>query len=324
MSGSDHKHDHDHNHERGHSHDHSHAHTHHHHIQIQNESDISKAFIIGGILNLVFVFFEFTFGVITGSVSLIADAVHNFSDVVSLLLSWIGFKLNKSKPSTQFTYGLKKMSLMITFFNSITLILSLIYILYVAYQRFLIPAPLAENSIILVAGIGIIVNFASAFLFKKNQSDINVKGAYLHLLMDAFVSFGVVVAGLGIKYTGWTILDPIAACLIVLLIAKGTWSLFKESFVLLVGGVPLNINLDKVRTFILNRAEVLAIHDLHVWSLSSSDIALTVHLKMKEKSHPGDLFLKNLSESLQKEFNITHTTLQVEIGDAECVLEKYY
>lgn len=301
-------------------HEHScdgHGHGHHNHqVDIQSEADISKAFVIGGVLNLVFVIFEITVGFITGSVSLIADAVHNFSDVVSLFLSWIGFKLNKSKPSAHFTYGLKKMSLMIAFFNSITLILSLIYIIYEAYHRFIEPQAIAENNMILVAGLGIAVNFLSAFLFRKNHSDVNVKGAYLHLMMDAFISLGVVIAGLGIKFTGWTILDPIAACLIVIFIAKGTISLLRESFVLLLGGVPLAINADQVRKQILSCPEVSEIHDLHIWSLSSSEIALTAHIKVKDKKHPGDLFLKNLNQMLKQKFMISHVTIQIEIGDS--------
>lgn len=310
----DHSHDghgcsHDHDH-----HDHEHGH-HHHHIEIQSEADISKAFIFGGILNLVFVIFELTVGVITGSVSLVADAVHNFSDVVALFLSWVGFRLNKSKPSVQFTYGFKKMSLVITFFNSVTLILSLFYILYEAYERFVTPQSVSEDKIILVAGLGIVVNFFSAYLFRKNQSDVNVKGAYLHLMMDAFISLGVVVAGLGIKFTGWTIIDPIAACLIVIFIAKGAISLLRESFVLLVGGVPLAIDAQKVRQAVLSNSEVQEIHDLHIWSLSSSEVALTAHIKMKEKKHPGDMFLKNLNQMLCQKFEITHVTIQIEIGD---------
>lgn len=293
------------------------GHGHHHHqVDIQSEADISKAFVIGGVLNLVFVIFEITVGFITGSVSLIADAVHNFSDVVSLFLSWIGFKLNKSKPSAHFTYGLKKMSLMIAFFNSITLILSLIYIIYEAYHRFIEPQAIAENNMILVASLGIAVNFLSAFLFRKNHSDVNIKGAYLHLMMDAFISLGVVIAGLGIKFTGWTILDPIAACLIVIFIAKGTISLLRESFVLLLGGVPLAINADQVRKQILSCPEVSEIHDLHIWSLSSSEIALTAHIKVKDKKHPGDLFLKNLNQMLKQKFMISHVTIQIEIGDS--------
>lgn len=313
-----------HGHDHKHDHDHGHGHHHHHHVEIQSEADISKAFIIGGVLNLFFVIFEFTVGIITGSVSLIADAVHNFSDVVSLFLSWIGFKLNKSKPSAQFTYGLKKMSLMIAFFNSITLILSLIYIVYEAYHRFIQPQAVAEDKIILVAGLGIGVNFLSAFLFRKNHSDVNIKGAYLHLMMDAFISLGVVIAGLGIKFTGWTILDPIAACLIVIFIAKGTVSLLRESFVLLLGGVPLAINAEEVRKKILSCAEVSEIHDLHIWSLSSSDVALTAHIKVKDKKHPGDLFLKNLNQMLRDKFTISHVTIQIEIGDvadAACELD---
>ncbi|MES2801888.1 MAG: cation diffusion facilitator family transporter [Bdellovibrionota bacterium] len=306
----------------GHGHDHSpdhghkHEHGHHHHIDIKSEADISKAFVIGGVLNLVFVVFELAVGFMTGSVSLIADAVHNFSDVVALFLSWMGFKLNKAKPSAHFTYGYKKMSLVITFFNSVTLILSLFYILYEAYHRFIQPQAVAEDKIILVAGLGIAVNFLSAFLFRKNQGDVNIKGAYLHLMMDAFISLGVVVAGLGIKFTGWTILDPIAACLIVVFIAKGAISLLRESFVLLVAGVPLAINSDHVRKQILSCAEVAEIHDLHIWSLSSSEVALTAHILVKDKKHPGDLFLKNLNQMLRRKFTISHVTIQIEIGDS--------
>lgn len=305
-----------HGHDHKHDHDHSHGH-HHHHVEIKSEDDISKAFVIGGVLNLVFVAFELAVGFLTGSVSLIADAVHNFSDVVALFLSWIGFKLNKSKPSPHFTYGLKKVSLVITFVNSITLIASLFYILYEAYNRFLSPQPIAENKVILVAGLGIAVNFFTAFLFRKNQHDVNVKGAYLHLMMDAFISLGVVVAGIGIKYTGWTILDPIAACLIVIFIAKGTILLLRESFVLLVGGVPLSIDTAKVKQQILSYKEIAEIHDFHIWSLSSSDVALTAHVKMKDQKHPGDLFLREVSKSLREKFRISHVTIQIEIGDSD-------
>lgn len=321
-SNHNHNNDHDHDHD-DHSHHDGHHH-HHHHIDIKSHADISKAFIVGGVLNLIFVIFELVFGFLTGSVSLIADAVHNFSDVVALFLSWIGFKLNQTKPSAQFTYGLKKMSLIITFFNSVTLIISLIYILYEAYQRFITPQPLSENTIIAVAGLGIVVNFLSAFLFRRNQHDVNVKGAYLHLMMDAFISLGVVVAGLGIKFTGWNVLDPVVACLIVVFIAKGAGQLLRESFVLLVGGVPLKIDLENVRKEILANSTIEEIHDLHVWSLGSSDIALTAHVKVKDKKHPGDNFLHTMSSMLKKKFDISHVTIQIEIGDtneAVCTLD---
>ncbi len=314
--GCNHDHKHDHDHDDHDHHDHDHSHGHHHHVEIKSEADISKAFIFGGLLNFVFVIFELTVGILTGSVSLVADAVHNFSDVVTLFLSWVGFRLNQSKPSGLYTYGLKKMSLVITFFNSITLILSLFYILYEAYERFVNPQPVPEDKMILVAGLGIAVNFFSAYLFRKNQNDVNVKGAYLHLMMDAFISLGVVIAGVGIKFTGWTIIDPIAACLIVVLIAKGAISLLRESFVLLVGGVPLAIDSQKVRSDILSCPEVAEIHDLHIWSISSSEVALTAHIKMKEKKHPGDMILKNLNQMLCKKFDINHVTIQIEIGDA--------
>jgi cobalt-zinc-cadmium efflux system protein len=310
-----------HKHECSHGHDHSHDHSHHHHIDLQSEADISKAFVVGGFLNLIFVVIELAFGFFTGSVSLIADAVHNFSDVIALFLSWIGFRLNKSRPSAQFSYGLKKVSLVITFVNSITLILSLFYILYEAYQRFINPQPLSENSIIIVASTGIAVNFISAYLFRKNQHDVNVKGAYLHLMMDAFISVGVVVAALGIKFTGYTVLDPIAACLIVVFIAREAGKLLRESFILLVGGVPTRIEIEKVREMILNQPAVAEIHDLHVWSLSSSEVALTAHIRTKDQKHPGDAFLAALNSALRDKFKISHVTIQIEIGDASQACE---
>jgi cobalt-zinc-cadmium efflux system protein len=181
----------------------------------------------------------------------------------------------------------------------------LFYILYEAYQRFINPQPLSENSIIIVASTGIAVNFISAYLFRKNQHDVNVKGAYLHLMMDAFISVGVVVAALGIKFTGYTVLDPIAACLIVVFIAREAGKLLRESFILLVGGVPTRIEIEKVREMILNQPAVAEIHDI----------------RTKDQKHPGDAFLAALNSALRDKFKISHVTIQIEIGDASQACE---
>jgi cobalt-zinc-cadmium efflux system protein len=308
-----------HSHSQRHKHEATHGHAGHHHVHIDEHVQLSKSFLWGGVLNLFFVIFEFTFGILSGSVALAEDAVHNFSDVITIFLSWLGFRLNKSKATPQFTYGLKKMSLMIAFFNSLTLILSLIYIIYESYQRFIHPQPLAENNIIFVATVGVIINFFTAFLFRKNHSDVNVKGAYLHMIMDAVISLAVVIVGLIIKYTGLHILDPLIACLIVLVIAHGTWSLLKESFILLLGGVPMNIDIDLVYDYVAHLPEVKAVHDLHIWSISSSEVALTAHLRMKNPVHPGDLFIRNLNQYLLEKFKISHTTIQIEISDESCM-----
>lgn len=323
-----------HGHTHNHAHDHHssnnrhshHHHSHHHHSHAPSSEDFEtksgRAFIIGGLLNLIFVIIELFVGFASGSVSLIADAVHNLSDVVALFLSWLGFKLNKSKATSHYTYGLKKISLLVTLFNSITLVLSLIYILFEAYQRLLHPQPVPENQIMIVAGIGVLVNLVSALLFTHRNQDVNIKGAYLHLMMDALISVGVVIGGLLIKFTGEYRLDPFIALIIVLMICKSSWALLRESISLILGGVPEQIHLEDVQKYFLSVTEVESIHDLHVWSISSSEVALTVHVVLKKisddtQTNLNSKLLNKINLHLKNEFGIRHVTLQFEqIGQA--------
>jgi len=338
-----HKHDDDHGHHHGsgdahhkcnHSHDHhkadhhhnhnddgGHGHHHHHHFEIRSDSDISKSFIIGGLLNLVFVIVEIIIGIMTGSVSLVADAIHNFSDVVSLFLSWLGFKLNQTKSSKSFTFGYKKASVIIAFFNAVTLLLSLGFILYEAIHRLVKPEPIPETQVAIVAAIGVVINFASALLFKHDKHDVNIKSAYMHLIIDAVISLAVVVSAVLMKFTGWLFLDPLMAILIVLVIAKSTWELLRESFVLTLGGVPPSINIENLKETILKHSDVLSIHDLHVWSLSSSENAMTMHLLTKSQDFPGNKLYAEIKELIADKFRIHHMTIQVEVNDANKVYQ---
>ena len=324
-SGQSNQHNHDHDHHDDHKHgDHSHHHEHghhHHHFEIRNESDISKSFIIGGILNLVFVVVEIIIGIMTGSVSLVADAIHNFSDVVALFLSWLGFKLNQTKSSKNFTFGYKKASVIIAFFNAFTLLLSLGFILYEAVHRLIKPEPIPEIQVAIVAAIGVVINFASALLFKHDKHDVNIKSAYMHLIIDAVISLAVVVSAVLMKFTGWLFLDPLMAILIVLVIAKSTWELLRESFILTLGGVPLAIDIENLKETIMQHPDVLSIHDLHVWSLSSSENALTMHLLTKSKDFPGNKLYTEIKSLVEAKFRIHHMTIQVEVNDANTVYQ---
>ena len=252
----------------------------------------------------------------TGSVSLLADALHNFSDVIALFLSWFGFKMNKTKSSTNFTFGFKKSSVIISLFNSFTLLLSLGFVLYEAILRLINPQPIAENKVAIVAFIGVVINFSSAYLFRNNKSDINVKSAYLHLLIDALISLAVVVSAVLIKFTGWIILDPIMAIAIVIIIAKSTWLLLKESFVVTLGGVPPGVDTIKLRKVLLNHSLVKSIHDLHVWSVSSSETALMVHVVINANSFPGNSIYNELKSEINRYFKIQHITLQIELNES--------
>lgn len=293
---------------------HQHKHT-HHHFEIRSESDVSKSFILGGILNLIFVVIEIVIGVITGSVSLIADAVHNFSDVIALFLSWLGFRLNQTKSSPGFTFGLKKASLLIALFNAVTLLLSLGFIVYEAIERLIKPQSIPAIQVAIVAAIGVVINFSSALLFKKDKHDVNIKSAYLHLIIDAIISVAVVVSAVLMKLTGWMFLDPLMAILIVFVIAKSSWQLFKESFILTMGGVPPEINVESLKQILLKHPDVKSVHDLHVWSLSSSETAMSVHLLTEHNNFPGNKIYDEIRELISKDFRIHHITIQIELND---------
>lgn len=295
--GYSHSHDHDH----GAGHGHSHA-----------PKDFGRAFLIGIILNTGFVILEAAYGWISGSMALIADAGHNLSDVLALLLAWAASVAAK-RPSTQrFTYGYKSSTILAALANAGLLLVAIGAILYETLNRIAEPAPVQGETMAIVAGIGILVNAGTAALFLRGQDDINIRGAFLHMAADALVSLGVVIAGLAIIWTGQTWIDPVVSIVIVLVIAWGTWGLLKDSVAMSLLAVPKGISEAEVRTYLAGLDGVSSLHDLHIWPMSTTETALTVHLVMPG-GHPGDGFLADIAHELEHHHRIGHVTVQIEI-----------
>jgi cobalt-zinc-cadmium efflux system protein len=273
------------------------------------------AFAIGIGLNLIFVATEFTYGVLANSVALMADAGHNLSDVLGLAIAWIASVLSKRAPSTRYTYGLGGSSILAALFNAMLLLVAVGAIAWEAVLRLFHPEPVASGTIMVVATVGIIVNGVTAWLFASGRKgDLNIRGAFLHMVADAAVSAGVVIAGLVILYTGWFWVDPFTSLFIVGVIVWGTWSLLRDSLAMSVDAVPASIDPQAVRRYLLSCAGVTAVHDLHIWPLSTTDNALTAHLVFPA-GHPGDEFLLSAATELRQRFGIGHTTLQIEISE---------
>ena len=298
--------------QHNHDHDDHHGHNHHHAVNTQN---ISKAFLIGASINFVFVIVEFTYSFVTQSVSLKADALHNLTDVLALVLSWFGYRLITSKTAADYTFGFKKASLLVAFINSSVIFISLFYILFEAIFRFINPQAIQETQVMIVAAIGVAVNLGSAFLFKHHHHDINIKSAYMHLLVDALISVAVVVSGLLIKLTGYQIIDPILAVLVVIVMTKSSWSLFKEAIQLLVAKVPRGVDLKKIEQLLRGQSEVTAFHQLRIWSVSSLENAMTVHLVVKQGTDTQNLMIQ-LSQKIKHDYKIQFVTLQFEIENS--------
>lgn len=292
-------------------HDHG-DHHHQDHHSLLNTKNMSKAFLIGASINFLFVVIEFIYSFITQSVSLKADALHNLTDVLALLLSWFGYRLINSKTTADYTFGLKKASLLVAFINSSVIFISLFYILFEAVMRFISPQDIQETKVMVVAAIGLFVNLGSAFLFKHHHHDINVKSAYMHLIVDAMISFAVVISGLLIRLTGYHVIDPILAVLVVVVMTQSSWSLFKEAIQLLVAKVPRDINLKKIEQFLLSHNEVVTFHQLRIWSVSSVENAMTVHLVVKAESDTQKLMVQ-LSQEIKHDYKIQFVTLQIEV-----------
>ena len=279
-------------------------------------ANYGRAFAIGVSLNLAYVAVQATFGILGNSLALLADAAHNLSDVLALVLAWGAGVLVTRKPSGRFTYGLRKTSILAALANAGFLLLVTGGIAWEAMQRFLHPPQVQGWTIVWVAAIGIVVNGATALLFfSGRKSDLNIRGAFLHMASDAVVSLGVVLAGIGILYTGWLWLDPALSLVISAVIVAGTWGLLRDSVRLSLDAVPEGIELDEVRTFLSGVSGVAGIHDLHVWAMSTTETALTVHLLMP-RGHPGDAFVAGICRHLHERFRIGHATVQVEIDPA--------
>ena len=300
-------------------HHHSHGGKHHHHGDSGTQG---RAFVIAIALNSVFVAVEFFYGLVANSTALVADAGHNLSDVLGLLLAWGAMILARKPPNERYTYGLRSSSILAALANAMFLLVACGAIAWEAVQRFSQPPAVAGLTVTLVAALGIVVNGLSAWLFLKgSKGDLNVRGAYLHLAADAAVSLGVVISGLAIMFTGWYWLDPAVSLLIVLVIVAGTWRLLRESLQLSLNAVPKHINAPAVETWLRQRAGVAGVHDLHIWGMSTTESALTVHLVMPG-GYPGDAFMDSVMRTLKERFSIQHSTLQVEQGttDHACVL----
>jgi cobalt-zinc-cadmium efflux system protein len=311
MPHSHNHHDHDeHDHHDHDTHDQGHSHAHHHTLPTNH----NRSFTIAVILNAVFVVVEFTYGFLANSTALMADAGHNLSDVLGLLLAWSAAILARKAPSARYTYGLRNSSILAALANAMLLLIACGAIALEAIQRFAEPPAVAGMTVTLVAGVGILVNTISALLFMRgSKNDVNIRGAYLHMAADAAVSFGVAIAGLAMIFTGWYWLDPVMSLIIVVVIVVASWGLLRESLQLALNAVPANIDPQKVDAFLRQTPGVSDIHDLHIWGLSTTESALTVHLVMPD-GYPGDAVLNQLSDELKARFKIHHSTLQFEQG----------
>ena len=298
-----------------HSHDHgghSHGGGHHHHHGDQNNH--GRAFVIAIALNVAFVVIESAYGFMANSTALLADAGHNLSDVLGLLLAWSAAILARKVPSGRYTYGLRSTSILAALANAMFLLVASGAIVWEAIQRFSQPPVVAGMTVTLVAGAGIVINGLSAWLFVKgSKGDLNIRGAYLHMAADTAVSLGVVVAGVLMMFTGWFWLDPVTSLLIVAVIVAGTWGLLRESLQLALNAVPAHIDVSEVEAYLRQCPGVTDIHDLHIWGMSTTESALTVHLVMPE-GYPGDAFMDVIMRTLNERFSVHHSTLQVEQG----------
>jgi cobalt-zinc-cadmium efflux system protein len=279
-------------------------------------ANFGRAFLIGIILNVGFVVAEVVYGAIGGSVALIADGAHNLTDVLGLAAAWLATVLARRAPTARFTYGLGRTTILAALMNGGLLLLATGAIFLEAVQRLVHPEPVAGFTVMIVAAIGIAINGVSAWLFASGRKgDLNIRGAFQHMLADALVSAGVVVAALIITLTGWNRLDPVVSIVISGVIIFGTWDLLRQSVGMSLDAVPAGIDAAAVRGYLAELPGVAQVHDLHIWAMSTTETALTGHLVMPGV-HPGDLFLSNTCEQLRQRFRIGHATLQIEI-DAE-------
>ena len=307
-----HHHDQDHDHSHG-GHAHSHAHGGLGHVHAP--ANFGKAFAIGVALNAAFVVLEVVFGLLGHSVALLADAGHNLSDALGLGVAWAAVILAKRKPTRRFTYGLGGTSILAALFNAVFLLVVTGGLTWEAIQRFYEPEVVAGKTVMIVAACGIVLNGFCAWLFSSGRKgDLNVRGAFMHMAADALVSLGVVVGGLVILLTGWHWVDPVMTLVINAVIVLGTWSLLTGSATMALNAVPPGIDLAEVRALLLRSPGVAGVHDLHVWSLSTTETALTCHLVMPG-GHPGDEALHDIAHELEEHFGIGHVTLQPELGE---------
>lgn len=284
----------------------------HHNHNHSHSPNFNHAFIIGIILNVLYIIVELVYGFLINSMALIADAGHNFSDVLGLLLAWGASYLAKTAATEKRTYGLRKSTILAAFFNSIILMIAVGAITIEAIRKIIYPEPVHGQTMMIVAGIGFLINAITAFLFMKGRKkDLNIKGAFLHMAADAGVSLGVVLAGLIIVSTNWLWVDPAISLVIILVITIGTWGLLRDSFQLSMDAVPKGIDLKEVGKYLKEIDGVEEVHDLHIWAMSTTETALTAHLVIPYATK-DDFFLKKICGELHNRFGIEHSTIQIE------------
>ncbi len=301
--------------------EHHHHHNHHHHDtpggagHAHPPKDFSRAFAIGVALNLALVLGQIGFGLLAHSLALVADAGHNFADVIGLLLAWWASKLLKSTPTKKHTYGLRGASILAALANAILLLVTMGAVAWEAIMRFEHPLQVDGKIVIWVSAAGIGINGLSALLFfSGRRGDLNIRGAFLHLAADAVIAFGVVLAGIAILLTGKLWIDPAVGLVIVAVIVYGTWGLLRESLNLALQAVPAGIDIGLVHEYLEHLPRVVEVHDLHIWAMSTTEVALTAHLVVTSAA-VDDALLAEIAHELQARFKIGHSTLQIETGD---------
>ncbi len=298
-------HDHD-----GHDHAHGAGHTH-----AYAAKDFGAAFAIGTALNIGFVSIEVVYGLLANSIALVADAGHNLGDVLGLVTAWVATALARRAPSQIYTYGLRRGTILAALANAVLLLVTVGAIAVEGVRRLIEPREVASVTVMVVAAVGIGINGVTAWLFASGRKgDINLRAAFMHMAYDALVSAGVVAAGGVILLTGLTRLDPLVSLVIAMVILAGTWSLLRDSVGMSLDAVPAGIKSDEVSDFLMQQPGVAAIHDLHIWPMSTTDTALTCHCLMPG-GHPGDEFLVRLAHRLHERFSIGHATIQVEVEE---------
>ena len=315
-------HTHDHASPQGHSHDHGHDHAHgfgHHHHPV-NLKEVNRAFVIGIVLNFLFVIIEVIVGLSIRSLSLLSDAGHNLADVASLAMALVAIRLLKVKPNEKYTYGYKKTTILVALLNAAILLLSLGAIGYEAVHRLMAPEPLPGKTISIVAAIGIAINAVTAMLFfRSKDNDLNVRSAFLHLLSDAIVSAGLVIGGIVIFYTHLYWIDPVLSLVVAFIILFSTWQLLRDSLRLSLDGVPAGIEIKKIKETIGRMKDVKDFHHIHIWAISTTENALTAHLVV-DRNCSMEL-IEQLKHQIKHELlhqNIQHATLEIETADAPC------
>jgi len=285
-----------------------HAHTH-------EPANYGRAFAIGVALNLAFVVLEVIYGKLSHSLALVADAGHNLSDVLGLVLAWGAMLLARRRPTPERTYGFRRSSILAALINAAVLLISVGAIAWEAIGRVNHPQAVAETTVISVASIGILINAGTALMFMSGrQRDLNIRGAFMHMATDAVISLGVVLTGFAMLSTGWLWLDPVVGLIIVALIVYGTWGLLRDSLNLALDAVPAGIDMNDVKEYLSGLPTCIDVHDLHVWGMSTTETALTAHVVMAQ-TICDDALLAKITNELHQKFGIEHATLQVEFGD---------